>query len=117
MKIRQEYEQFINEKFAGQARELLLKNVKLYYQENIDVKKNKYKVGDSVFLKKGSFIHGLCGSPDSYNNFKIFDYVCENGFGGIMSWDLATDVDVTDDKSLLKVVKEEFDYYANPAVE
>ena len=44
-------------------------------------------------------------------------YVCENGFGGIMSWDLATDVDVTDDKSLLKVVKEEFDYYANPAVE
>lgn len=52
MKIRQEYEQFINEKFAGQARELLLKNVKLYYQENIDVKKNKYKVGDSVFLKK-----------------------------------------------------------------
>ena len=27
MKIRQEYEQFINEKFAGQARELLLKNV------------------------------------------------------------------------------------------
>ena len=44
-------------------------------------------------------------------------YVCENGFGGIMSWDLATDVDVTNDKSLLKVVKEEFDYYANPAVE
>ena len=44
-------------------------------------------------------------------------YVCENGFGGIMSWDLATDVDVTNDKSLLKVVKEEFDYYVNPAVE
>lgn len=43
--------------------------------------------------------------------------MCENGFGGIMSWDLATDVDVTNDKSLLKVVKEEFDYYANPAVE
>ena len=53
MKIRQEYEQFINEKFAGQARELLLKNVKLYYQENIDVKKNKYKVGDSVMEDYG----------------------------------------------------------------
>ena len=26
-------------------------------------------------------------------------------------------LDVTNDKSLLKVVKEEFDYYANPAVE
>lgn len=44
-------------------------------------------------------------------------YVCENGFGGIMSWDLATDVDVTHEMSLLKVVKEEFDYYANPTVE
>ena len=43
-------------------------------------------------------------------------YVCENGFGGIMSWDLATDVDVTDDKSLLKVVKEEFDYYGKKEV-
>ena len=82
MKTRQEYERLINEKFEGQARELLLKNVGLYYQENIDVKKNKYNVGDSVFLKKGSFIHGLGGSSDSYNNFKIFDYVCENGFIG-----------------------------------
>jgi GH18 family chitinase len=43
--------------------------------------------------------------------------VCENGFGGIMSWDLATDVDVTHEMSLLKAVKEELDYYANPTVE
>ena len=35
MKIRQEYEQFINEKFAGQARELLLKNVKLYEKDKL----------------------------------------------------------------------------------
>ena len=38
--------------------------------------------GDKVFLKEGSFIHGLGGSPDSYNSFKIFDYVVENGFIG-----------------------------------
>lgn len=42
-------------------------------------------------------------------------YVCENGLGGIMSWDLATDVDVTNDMSLNKAIKEELDYYANPA--
>lgn len=36
-------------------------------------------------------------------------YVCENGLAGIMSWDLATDVDVTDDMSLLKAIAEEFD--------
>ncbi len=44
-------------------------------------------------------------------------YVGDNGFGGIMSWDLATDVDVTHDMSLLKVVKEELEYYANLPVE
>lgn len=82
MKTRQEYEKYINEKFDGKAKELLLKNVELYYKEDIDITKNKYEVGDNVFLKKGTFIHGLGGSPDSYNNFKIFDYVCENGFIG-----------------------------------
>ena len=58
------------------------KYVELYYKEDIVITKNKYEVGDNVFLKKGTFIHGLGGSPDSYNNFKIFDYVCENGFIG-----------------------------------
>lgn len=40
-------------------------------------------------------------------------YTYENGLGGIMSWDLATDMPVTDSKSLLKVVKEELDYYSS----
>ena len=82
MKTRQEYEAYANEKLEGKARDLVLKNIDLYYQENIETKKNKYNVGDSVFLKKGSFIHGLGGSKESYNDFKIFDYVCENGFIG-----------------------------------
>ena len=38
----------------------------------------------------------------------------KKGFAGIMSWDLATDIDVTNNKSLLKAIKEEFEYYANP---
>ncbi|MEE3343155.1 MAG: hypothetical protein VZS44_03605 [Bacilli bacterium] len=82
MKTRQEYEQYISENFTGKARELLLKNVELYYKENIDIKKNKYSFGDYVYLKKGTFIHGLGGSPDSYNSFHIFDYVCKHGFIG-----------------------------------
>lgn len=45
-------------------------------------------------------------------------YVCEQGLAGIMSWDLATDVDITHPKSLLKVVKEELDNYVPaPAAE
>lgn len=82
MKTKKEYQQFINENFSDKAKELLLKNVELYYQKIVDVKKSKYDVGDYVFLKKGAFIHGLGGSPDSYNDFKIFDYVCDNGFIG-----------------------------------
>lgn len=82
MKTRQEYEKYINEKFEGKAKELLLKNLELYYQKDININKNKYKINDDVYLKKGTFIHGLGGSPDSYNNFKIFDYVCKNGFIG-----------------------------------
>ena len=62
---------------------MLLKNVELYFQDNnIVIRKNKYKIGDDVFLKKGTFIHGLGGSPDSYKSFKIFDYVCKYGFIG-----------------------------------
>ena len=82
MKSKQEYKNFINKKFKGEAKNLLLKNLELYYKEDIIVKKNKYSIGDNVYLKKGTFIHGLGGSPDSYNNFKIFDYVCQHGFIG-----------------------------------
>ena len=57
MKTKEEYEQFIKERFNSRAKELLLRNVELYYQENVEIKKNKYIVGDDVFLKKGAFIH------------------------------------------------------------
>ncbi len=43
-----------------------------------------------------------------YNKTK---YACENGYAGIMSWDLAVDVDVTDDKSLLKTVQKAIEDY------
>ena len=43
-----------------------------------------------------------------YNKTK---YACENGYAGIMSWDLANDVDVTNDKSLLKTVQKAIEDY------
>ena len=42
MKTKLEYEQYVNDNFEGEAKELLLKNIDLYYQENIEVKKNKF---------------------------------------------------------------------------
>lgn len=82
MNMKTKYINDINNKFNGKTKELLLKNVDLYYKDNITINKNKYQEGEDVFLKKGTFIHGLGGSPDSYNNFEIFDYVCANGFIG-----------------------------------
>lgn len=76
------YIDYANKTFKGKALELVLKNIELYYQENVKIVKNKYLLGEDVFVKKGTFLHGLGGLPDSYDNFTIFDYVCDNGFIG-----------------------------------
>lgn len=82
MKTKEEYINFANNNFEGKALELVIENINLYYKENVFVEKNKYSLGEDVFVKKGTFLHGLGGSPDSYNNFRIFDFVCKNGFIG-----------------------------------
>lgn len=41
-------------------------------------------------------------------------YVCENGFGGIMSWSLGSDLSVTNPLSLQRVVSEVLDAHAKP---
>ena len=58
MKIKNEYEKIVNERFNGKTRELLLENIELFYKNDIDIVRNKYNIGDNVFLKKGTFI--LC---------------------------------------------------------
>ena len=80
--MKEKYIKYAKDNFEGKALELVLNNIELFYRENVVINKNKYNIGDDVFLKKGTFLHGLGGSPDSYNNFKIFDYVVENGFIG-----------------------------------
>lgn len=78
---KEKYLSDINNRFSGKARDILIKQVNLYYEDNV-INKNKCNVNDDVYLKKSTFIHGLGGSLDLYNSFKIFDYVCENGFVG-----------------------------------
>lgn len=68
------YLNIINEKFSGEARDLLVRQVELFYQERKDVSKTKYNVGDAVFLKKGTFLHGIFGELEN------FAYTLENGF-------------------------------------
>ena len=61
-------------RFSGKALELIKKQIELFYSPVNDIPKTKYKVGDDVFLKKGTFIHGIFGEIEN------FDYTVENGF-------------------------------------
>lgn len=79
---KEHYIELVNDKFEGIVRELILKNIDLFYKKDIQVYKNTYNVGEEVFLKKGTFIHGIDDSAESCNDFKIFDYVVEHGFIG-----------------------------------
>lgn len=64
----------VNENFVGGSKTLLLKQIDLFYKNDCSIQKNKYKIGDEVFLKKGTFLHGIFGELEN------FDYTLDNGF-------------------------------------
>ena len=43
------YIEYAEKTFSGKALELVLKNICLFYK-NVEVEKNKYKLGDDVFF-------------------------------------------------------------------
>jgi len=79
---KEKYLSDINNRFSGKARDLLLEQVELFYEENSNIVKNKYEIGDDVFLKKGTFIHGIFGELDDFyftlvNGFVSTDFTSE----------------------------------------
>ena len=70
---KEEYVKIAKNKFKGKALKLVLNQIELFYN-NEKVNKTKYKIGDFVYLKKGTFLHGLGLSRDA------FDLIVENGF-------------------------------------
>ena len=74
MTNKEKYLKDINERFSGKAKELLLQQLDLFYEENNNIIKNKYDIGSDVTLSKGTFIHGIFGELDN------FDFTLENGF-------------------------------------
>ncbi len=74
MDNKKKYIEIANDRFSGEAKEIVLKQIELFYNDKVEVIKNKYDIGDSVLLKKGTFIHGIFGEIDN------FDYTIENGF-------------------------------------
>lgn len=70
---KEKYIEYAKKTFQGNALELVLKNIELFYK-NEKIKKKKYHVGEEVKLKKGTYMHGIPGLLDN------FDWIVENGF-------------------------------------
>lgn len=72
--MKEQYIKQVNKRFSGKVKDLLIKQIDLFYKKDVSIKKTKYKLNDDVFLKKGTFIHGIFGELDN------FDFTVENGF-------------------------------------
>ena len=74
MNNKQKYLNIIEKRFEGKTKELLKKQVELFYSDNQEIVKTKYNIGDYVKLSKGTFIHGIFGELEN------FDFTINNGF-------------------------------------
>lgn len=72
--MKEKYIKIVNDRFNGKTREILLKQIELFYKDSVKLIPHKYKINDDVYLKKGTFIHGIFGELEN------FDYIVENGF-------------------------------------
>lgn len=64
----------VRTRFSGKSRDVLLKQVDLFYDDAQNIEKNRYNIGDEVELKQGMFIHGIVGELEN------FDFTINNGF-------------------------------------
>ncbi len=57
---KQEYIEFVNERLEGKSKKIFLDQIERYYdiQDNCVLEKHPYKVGDDVYLRKGTLLHG-----------------------------------------------------------
>ena len=68
---KEKYIKRVNENFDGDSKNLLLKQIDLFYKNDCSIQKNKYKIGDEVLLKKGTFLHGIFGELENVRSCKI----------------------------------------------
>ena len=74
--MKEKYIEYARSIFKDKALDLVLEQIEMFYDDNIKVNYTKYKKGDDVLLKKGTFIHGIFGDLEG------FDWIVENGFIG-----------------------------------
>lgn len=88
--MKEKYIEYAKKTFKDKALELVLNNIELFYDESIQISKNKYKIDDDVYLKKGTFMHGI------REGFGEFEWIVDNGF-------ISTDFSDTSVKGLNKI--------------
>jgi hypothetical protein len=70
---KEKYIEYAEKTFDGEAKELVLKQIELFYGDINVINTNKYKIGDDVKLFRGTFLHGI---P---NDISFFDWIVEKG--------------------------------------
>jgi len=62
---KEEYIKLVNEKLEGNSKGIMLKQIENYYAaKEYVLPKHSYKVGDDVYLKKGTLLHGTYKNID-----------------------------------------------------
>ena len=74
MTNKEKYINYANNVFNGKVKEIITNQINLFYNDEIPINKNHYNIEDNVFLKKGTFIHGIFGELEN------FDFTINNGF-------------------------------------
>ena len=74
MDSKEKYINFVNTNFNNRTKEILLRQIELFYSSSKQINNNKYDVNEDVKLPKGTFIHGIFGGLEN------FDFIIENGF-------------------------------------
>lgn len=73
---KEEYITFVNNNYNGSAKELILKQIALFYDDKEEIPYHKYEIGEEVILNKGTYLHGISGELDN------FTWIVNNGFIG-----------------------------------
>ncbi len=76
---KEEYIEKVNEKLEGNSRDIMLKQIENYYDaKEYELPKHNYKIGNNVYLKKGTLLHG------TYKNIDGLTEILKDGL--ISNW-------------------------------
>lgn len=76
---KQDYIKIINEKISGSAKDILLKQVDLFYEaiDNFKQAPHNYKKGDLVRLDKGTLLHGTYKNIEGLEKIAKVGLICD----------------------------------------